>query len=128
MRREADQTTHRYEDNFDAINCFTVLANPSDKSKITDYGTPEKLLESLGYLLGKQAYSGKGPLLVSRPSVTAMCLKKSTGMDASSKWCVHLTCRRDPVRGRLRPQQGVRCLHPGGWHHHRQEGQGVLHL
>jgi hypothetical protein len=49
----------RYEDNFDAINCFSILANPSDKGKISDYGTPEKFLESISYLLGKQSFSGE---------------------------------------------------------------------
>ncbi len=51
---------HRYEDNFDAINCFTVLSVPTDKSNISAYGPPEKLVESIGYLFGKQSYSG-GP-------------------------------------------------------------------
>ena len=61
MFRELDlsfDSSRRYEDNFDAINCFSVLANPTDKSKISDFGTPEKFLESIGYLLGKQAFSG----------------------------------------------------------------------
>ena len=49
----------RYEDNFDAINCFSVLANPADKAKISDYGSPEKFLETVGYLLGRQAYNGE---------------------------------------------------------------------
>lgn len=57
--QEFPGTQLRYEDNFDAINCFSVLANPTDKSKISDYGTPEKFLESIGYLLGKQAFSGE---------------------------------------------------------------------
>ena len=38
---------------------LTVLAQPTDKSKISDYGTPEKFLESFSYLLGKQAFSGE---------------------------------------------------------------------
>merc|ERR1712157_562495 len=31
----------------------------SDKSKVSDYGPPEKFLNSFSYLLGKQSYSGK---------------------------------------------------------------------
>ena len=56
---ESRSRSCRYEDNFDAINCFAVTATPSDKGKISDYGTPEKFLESISYLLGKQSFSGE---------------------------------------------------------------------
>ena len=52
----------RYDDNFDVINCINVMANPTDKGKISDYGTPEKFLESVGYLLGRQSYEGENVL------------------------------------------------------------------
>ncbi len=53
---------HRYADNYFPVNNFSVLANPTDKSKISDFGPPEKFLESVGYLLGRQAYSGERPM------------------------------------------------------------------
>ncbi|CAM6103936.1 unnamed protein product [Calypogeia fissa] len=49
----------RYEDNFDATNNLSVSILKSEKGSITDYGSPEKLLTSLSYLLGKQSYAGK---------------------------------------------------------------------
>ncbi|KAJ7556499.1 hypothetical protein O6H91_05G086100 [Diphasiastrum complanatum] len=52
-------TVLRYEDNFDLKSNLAVMVIPTDKSSITDYGSPEKFLESVSYLLGKQTYSGK---------------------------------------------------------------------
>merc|ERR1711972_882655 len=49
----------RYEDNFDAVNNLGVMKLKTDKSKVTDYGPPEKFLNEFSYLLGKQSYSGK---------------------------------------------------------------------
>jgi len=57
--QEFPGTLLRYEDNFDAINCFTILANGTDKSKMTDFGSPEKFLESVGFLFGKQSFEGE---------------------------------------------------------------------
>ncbi|BBN02703.1 photosystem II oxygen-evolving enhancer protein 2 [Marchantia polymorpha subsp. ruderalis] len=48
----------RYEDNFDATNNLSVSVLKAEKSSIKDYGSPEELLNSLSYLLGKQSYSG----------------------------------------------------------------------
>ncbi len=48
-----------YEDNFDAVNNLVILAQPTDKSKIEDFGSQDKFLEQVSYLLGKQAYSGE---------------------------------------------------------------------
>jgi hypothetical protein len=48
-----------YEDNFDAVNNFLVIVEKSDKSSIDAYGSPEKFLESVSYLLGKQSFSGQ---------------------------------------------------------------------
>ncbi|KAG6550949.1 hypothetical protein Mapa_007564 [Marchantia paleacea] len=48
----------RYEDNFDATNNLSVSILKAEKSSIKDYGSPEDLLKSLSYLLGKQSYSG----------------------------------------------------------------------
>ena len=50
----------RYEDNFDAVNNAMVLVLPTDKSSIEGYGSPDKLVADLAYLLGKQAFEGKG--------------------------------------------------------------------
>lgn len=48
-----------YEDNFDAVNNMVILAQPTDKSKIEDFGSQDKFLEQVSFLLGKQAYSGE---------------------------------------------------------------------
>ncbi len=48
-----------YEDNGDAVNNLVVIVQPTDKKTIEDFGNQEKFLESVSYLLGKQAYSGR---------------------------------------------------------------------
>jgi photosystem II oxygen-evolving enhancer protein 2 len=57
--KEFPGTVLRYEDNFDATNNLFVSVTPAAKSSITDYGPPEKFLDEVSYLLGKQSYSGK---------------------------------------------------------------------
>ncbi|KAI5075406.1 hypothetical protein GOP47_0009482 [Adiantum capillus-veneris] len=57
--KEFPGTVLRYEDNFDANSNVCVLVLPAEKASIKDYGSPEKFLESVSFLLGKQAYSGK---------------------------------------------------------------------
>jgi len=57
--REFPGIVLRYEDNFDAVNNLTVLIQPSDKSNIESYGTPEEFLQQVSYLLGKQSYDGE---------------------------------------------------------------------
>lgn len=52
-------TVLRYEDNFDSKSNLAVIVTSTDKSSIKDYGPPDKFLESVSYLLGKQAYAGK---------------------------------------------------------------------
>lgn len=52
-------TVLRFEDNFDATNNLSVLVQPTSKSSITEYGSPESFLSEASYLLGKQSYSGK---------------------------------------------------------------------
>ncbi|KAH6837388.1 photosystem II subunit P-1 [Perilla frutescens var. hirtella] len=49
----------RFEDNFDTESNLVVTITPTDKKSITDYGSPEKFLSQVDYLLGKQTYSGK---------------------------------------------------------------------
>ncbi|WOG91834.1 hypothetical protein DCAR_0311089 [Daucus carota subsp. sativus] len=49
----------RFEDNFDTTSNLSVMVLPTDKKSITDYGSPEKFLSTVDYLLGKQAYFGK---------------------------------------------------------------------
>ncbi|XP_044493303.1 LOW QUALITY PROTEIN: oxygen-evolving enhancer protein 2, chloroplastic-like [Mangifera indica] len=49
----------RYEDNFDSTSNVSVMVTPTDKKSITDYGSPEKFLAKVDYLLGKQAFFGK---------------------------------------------------------------------
>jgi hypothetical protein len=48
-----------YEDNFDAVNNLMVLTQPTGAKNVEDLGAPEKVLESLSFLLGKQNFSGK---------------------------------------------------------------------
>ena len=50
-------TDLRYEDNFDAVNNLVVTINPTNKSKITDYGTQDDFLKEVSYLLGNSALS-----------------------------------------------------------------------
>ncbi|KAH7295508.1 hypothetical protein KP509_27G052700 [Ceratopteris richardii] len=56
--QEFPGTVIRYEDNFDANSNVCVLVLPAEKSSIKDYGSPEKFLSTVAFLLGKQAYSG----------------------------------------------------------------------
>lgn len=48
-----------YEDNGDAVNNLMVLTQPTGAKTIEDLGAPEKVLESLAFLLGKQNFEGK---------------------------------------------------------------------
>jgi hypothetical protein len=58
--KEFDNIVLRYEDNGDAVNNLMVIAAPADgKSKIDDFGAPDKFLESVSYLFGKQAFAGE---------------------------------------------------------------------
>ena len=57
--REFPGMVLRYEDNFDTINYFAVLAQPAIKGKISEYGSPEQFLDQISYLLGRQSYSGE---------------------------------------------------------------------
>ena len=57
--REFPGMVLRYEDNFDTINYFCVLQQPATKGKISEYGSPDQFLGTVGYLLGQQSYSGE---------------------------------------------------------------------
>ncbi|KAL3686684.1 hypothetical protein R1sor_012993 [Riccia sorocarpa] len=48
----------RYEDNFDQLSNLSVSIVEAPVKSITDYGSPEKFLSQVSYLLGKQSYSG----------------------------------------------------------------------
>ncbi|KAG2430628.1 hypothetical protein HXX76_010146 [Chlamydomonas incerta] len=78
----------RYEDNFDAVNNLVVIAQPTDKKAITDFGSQDKFLESVSYLLGKQAYSGEtqseGGFAPNRVSAASL-LDVSTTTDKKGK-------------------------------------------
>lgn len=52
-------TTNSYEDNFDAVNNLMVLTQPTGAKSVEDLGSPEKVLESLSFLFGKQTFAGK---------------------------------------------------------------------
>ncbi|MCO5603763.1 hypothetical protein L7F22_057915 [Adiantum nelumboides] len=86
--KEFPGTVLRYEDNFDSNSNLCVLVLPADKSSITDYGSPEKFLESVSFLLGKQAYVGKtqseggfDPNAVATASVLESSTPKINGKD-----------------------------------------------
>lgn len=57
--KEFPGTAVRYEDNFDSTSNMFVSVTKAAKGSITDYGPPEKFLDEVSYLLGKQSYSGK---------------------------------------------------------------------
>lgn len=57
--KEFPGTVLRYEDNFDSTTNLFVSITPATKGSITEYGPPEKFLDEVSYLFGKQAYSGK---------------------------------------------------------------------
>lgn len=57
---EFPNTVLRYEDNFDAVSNIVVIKAPAGgKSSIDGLGSKEDFLNSISYLLGKQAYAGK---------------------------------------------------------------------
>lgn len=49
----------RYEDNFDATNNLVVIVQPSEKSSLLDFGTPEEFLDQFKYLMGVQSFTGE---------------------------------------------------------------------
>jgi len=57
--REFPNVVLRYEDNFDAVSNMFIIIEKTDKSSIEGYGSPEKFLEQVSYILGKQSYSGE---------------------------------------------------------------------
>lgn len=48
----------RYEDTFDQVTYLVVTAQKTDKKSITDYGSPDKFLTEVSYLLGEQVFGG----------------------------------------------------------------------
>jgi hypothetical protein len=40
------------------VNNVTILSLPSDKGSIDGYGAPDKFLEQVNYLFGKQTFTG----------------------------------------------------------------------
>ncbi|KAG1664995.1 hypothetical protein FOA52_014675 [Chlamydomonas sp. UWO 241] len=57
--REFKNMLLRYDDNADFINYFCVIAEPTTKMTMSDFGTPEQVLGQLGYLFGQQSFSGE---------------------------------------------------------------------
>ncbi|BBN12462.1 photosystem II oxygen-evolving enhancer protein 2 [Marchantia polymorpha subsp. ruderalis] len=49
----------RYEDNFDQLSNLSVSIVSAPVKSIKDYGSPEKFLSEVSYLLGKQSYDGQ---------------------------------------------------------------------
>lgn len=48
----------RYEDNGDSVNHVLVISKPTDKKSIEEFGTPDKVLSDISYLLGEQTFAG----------------------------------------------------------------------
>lgn len=55
--RDFDGVTLRYADNFDNVSNLMLLERQTDKSKIEDYGTPEKFLEQFAFLFGTDSWA-----------------------------------------------------------------------
>mmetsp|Transcript_15147 Transcript_15147/g.20903 ORF Transcript_15147/g.20903 Transcript_15147/m.20903 type:complete len:260 (-) Transcript_15147:83-862(-) len=53
--REYEGTVMRYEDNADLISCVAVTINPTNKSSITEYGSPQDFLSTVSFLLGQSS-------------------------------------------------------------------------
>jgi len=51
--KEFPGTVMRYEDNGDAVNSMIVTVNPTSKTSITDFGSPEAFLSEVAFMLGK---------------------------------------------------------------------------
>jgi len=81
-------TVLRYEDNYFPVNNFAVMKMPSDKTKISDYGPPDKFLKDHSFLLGKQAFSGEtqseGGFAPNRVSAASI-LNLGTAIDKKGK-------------------------------------------
>ncbi|KAG2485257.1 hypothetical protein HYH03_016043 [Edaphochlamys debaryana] len=86
--REFAGTILRYQDNAYDANHMIVLANPTDKKSIEDFGSPEKFLEQYSFLLGKSAYSGEtqseGGFAPNKVAVAAL-LEAETATDKKGK-------------------------------------------
>eukprot|EP00199_Chlamydomonas_sp_CCMP681_P005668 CAMPEP_0119111254 /NCGR_PEP_ID=MMETSP1180-20130426/34778_1 /TAXON_ID=3052 ORGANISM="Chlamydomonas cf sp, Strain CCMP681" /NCGR_SAMPLE_ID=MMETSP1180 /ASSEMBLY_ACC=CAM_ASM_000741 /LENGTH=246 /DNA_ID=CAMNT_0007098119 /DNA_START=76 /DNA_END=816 /DNA_ORIENTATION=+ len=86
--REFPNIVVRYEDNGDSVNSLLVIVEKTDKPNIEAYGPPEKFLESVSYLLGKQAFSGEtmseGGFAPNRVSAASL-LEVTTSKDKKGK-------------------------------------------
>lgn len=92
IRAASDRTQctcylYRYEDNFDAVNNLSVISQNTDKSDITGYGTPDKFLESVQYLFGKQTFTG----------ATRLALMSLGGLLRDSGMSVHSSLRLERI-------------------------------
>ena len=83
------------------MNNVVVLTQPTSKSSINDYGAPDKFLESLGFLFGRQSFSGEtlseGGFAPNRVSAASL-LDVSEAVDKKGKKYY----RYEVGRGRLR--------------------------
>eukprot|EP00798_Chlamydomonas_sp_ICE-L_P014545 gene14545-20585_t len=57
--QEFRNTVFRYVDNGDAVNSICVIADPTSKSSVKDFGSTDQFLNEYGFLLGQQSYSGE---------------------------------------------------------------------
>jgi len=74
----------RYEDNGDAVTNLVVIAQKTDKSAISGYGSPEKFLNEFNFLLGKQTFAG-GDQTVFAVEQSCCFLSRHEGGGATSK-------------------------------------------
>lgn len=57
--KEFPGTDARWESNFRVADTLIVTVNDSDKGSITDYGSPEEFLSSIGFMLGTSSFFGE---------------------------------------------------------------------
>jgi len=57
--REFPGTQAAWADNFRVVNKVIVTVDPTTKSKIEDYGSPEDFVNTVAYMLGTNSWSGK---------------------------------------------------------------------
>lgn len=57
--REFPGADARFESNFRVSDNIIFTVNPSSKSKITDYGSPEDFLKNVSFMLGQNSWGGE---------------------------------------------------------------------
>lgn len=105
-------STHkRYEDNFDAVNNVMVSSVPTDKGDISGYGTPDKFLEQVSYLFGRQTFAGAFAVVVCLVGRAAARLPCCWHL-ARSHTPAHARTHRPHTRDDTQARRGLRVALP----------------